>query len=172
MTSTVQGLLNELNARLPELEWKLANLHAFNPLSLPKGLFQTANAPLASAFIAEVKHDIDRLAERDDLQTARFVAERIKQKINVLVTLCQLNEKSRAPIEKPGYTLPRIMTRQQWLQSLENDLEVLRNQHQALLNRNQKNLDAEAQLRLQAELGELEKRMTLLRETYQKAITA
>ncbi|QRN02692.1 hypothetical protein GH742_01725 [Legionella sp. MW5194] len=172
MTSTVQGLLNELNARLPELEWKLANLHAFNPLSLPKGLFQTTNGSLAGAFIAEVKHDIDRLAERDDLQSARFVAERIKQKINVLVNLCQLNEKVRTPIEKPAYTLPRIMTRQQWLQSLEKDLDALGHQHQALLNRHQKNLDAEAQLRLQAELGELEKRMTLLRETYQKAISA
>lgn len=55
MAGTVHGLLNELSARLPELEWKLANLHAFNPLSLPKGLFQTANTPDASAFIAEVK---------------------------------------------------------------------------------------------------------------------
>ncbi|KTC94403.1 primosomal replication protein [Legionella erythra] len=171
MAGTVHGLLNELSARLPELEWKLANLHAFNPLSLPKGLFQTANTPDASAFIAEVKKDIDRLARRNDLQSAHFVAERIKQKINVLVSLCQLHDKSSLRAEKPDYTLPRIMTRQQWLQSLEHEMEVLSHQQQALFNRQQKHLDAEAQLALQAELGALEKRLTLLRETYQKAVT-
>lgn len=63
------------------------------------------------------------------------------------------------------------MTRQQWLQSLEHEMEVLSHQQQALFNRQQKHLDAEAQLALQAELGALEKRLTLLRETYQKAVT-
>lgn len=168
---TIQALLLDLSERLPELEWKLGNLDKrFSPKILPKGLFRLGMEAESRDFIAEIKLDIQALAKRRDERSALFLAGRIQQKINVLVTVCQLYI---APAEKAAaisYNMNKLATRQQWLQSLELEVEVLDKQLQALLSAQKKLVtnDKSAQLNLQAEIGEVQRRLTLARETFNK----
>lgn len=162
-------LLQELEARLPELEWKISSLgSALSISSLPKGLFRSAFEMSPVSCIAEIKLDLKQLAEQGNQRSAQYLAERIRQKIAVLVTLCQLQANKPKTETRKGFGLDKISTRQQWLQSLEQDINQLNNQREALTKTlAQLNARGEVQavLQLQAELGEVEKRLTLAKET-------
>ena len=80
---TIEQLLLALKARLPELEWKvssLVNAH-FSTKSLPRGLFHSQGDASASAFINEIKADIQNLAAQKNQSCAYYLAQRINQKI-------------------------------------------------------------------------------------------
>ena len=102
-----------------------------------------------------------------------FLAMRINRKINVLVTLCQIYSRKNNQKEKANFGLKMINTRQQWLQSIESDIEVLELQQQAMikaLDQRKQSHNDPAILNLQKELGEVEKRLTLARETLTQAV--
>lgn len=172
---TIEQLLLALEARLPELEWKISSLVSahFSAKSLPRGLFHSYGDASAAAFINEIKADIQNLAAQKNQSCAYYLAQRINQKINVLVTLCHLQDKKPKAKENISFGVNLINTRQQWLQSLQSDIELLSALQQAMSKSQQlmqqSHVDPTALLNLQAELGEVEKRLTLAKETFARA---
>ena len=169
MMDYIEDLLDELNLRLPELSWKLGTLNpGINRFHLPHGLFRSRYEAGGEACIQEIKTDIQNLLREKNSAGALYLAERIKQKVSVLVRLCQLDETSKQPLEQPArFALKELSTRKQWFESLEQELEQLKSQHQALssaLERSAKILDTQRTLAMQHELGQIEKRMTLVKE--------
>lgn len=171
----INELLSELSSRLPELEWKLSNLGAFfSRRSLPRGLFSSNMELSGAACIEEIKSDIKVLSEQKNTRSAQYFAERIQQKINVLVSLCQINAKKNKPEGAVYFGVKMLSTRQQWIKTLENDIETLVTQQQAMLNaleQNKLSTNVEVMLSVQAELGEVERRLTLAKEELKRAVS-
>lgn len=169
----INDLLADLSARLPELEWKISGLNAnFSSNSFPRGLFQPSYEMTGASCISEIKSDINALSRQKNQRSADYMAKRIQQKINVLVMLCQIQKKNK-PQAKEQFGLNSLSTRQQWIQSLEQDVHVLDVQHQALLrtfDQIKPKGDTPTLLGVQKELGEIEKRLTLAREALSRAI--
>jgi hypothetical protein len=169
----VNKLLAELLARMPELEWQLDKIGgSFSPKALPPGLFrQPFDAPL-QAYTAEIRADIAAVSNTTNQRVERYLALKINQKINVLVKLCSRHNRLAPVHETINYDIHQLSTRQQRLESLECAIQLLIEQKDALTNalQQRENIgDCIAQLSLQSELGELEKRLTLARETYARA---
>lgn len=163
-------LLEQLAERLPELEWKINSFGAALSLnSMPRGLFRQRLEMTAAACIDEIKNDISHLARQKSEYSAFYLAERIQQKISVLVTLCHLQTNKPKAEARLKFGLEQISTRQQWLQDLEKNIAQLTAQQQAMLKTlSQKKAKGDSQtvLKLQADLGEIEKKLTLAKETY------
>lgn len=169
-------LLNELLARMPELEWQLNKLEAsFSSQSLACGLFRQAFDAPAQAYVTEIKNDIQALRMTKTSELAKhYLALRIHQKINVLVKVCaSYNRQPSQQPEEVSYGLQALTTRQQWLQTLDEDIELLTKQkeslHRASIRENTAN-DTTALLNIHRELGVLEKRLRLAIETRERAV--
>ncbi|MDR3501033.1 MAG: primosomal replication protein [Legionella sp.] len=171
MLTETKQLLKNLTARLPELEWKVGELGgAFSSHKLPRGLFRTVS-PSGAACIAEIKTDIQSLSMQEG-NSASYLATRIQQKVNVLVALCQIHSRHHKPEDKASFGIKMLSTRQQWIQTLETDIQTLEKQQQAMtkaLEQMMRGQNATAILQLKAELGELERRLTLAKETFNRA---
>jgi len=174
---SVGSLLNELLARMPELEWQLNKLTAsFSAQSLPSGLFRQAFDAPVQAYVTEIKSDIQALRAIKTSELAKqHVAERIHQKINILVKLCaHHNRQPIMPSEDISYSIKQLSTRQQWLQTLDDDIDLLTKQKESLhraLTREKTANNTMVLLNLHRELGELEKRLTLAVETRARAVS-
>ncbi|MCW8409582.1 hypothetical protein OQJ13_11435 [Legionella sp. PATHC035] len=168
-------LLSQLMARLPELEWKISELGPFfSSQRLPKGLFRLDAEISGAACIAEIKADIHALGKQQNKRSAFYLAERIRQKINVLVVLCQMHQGKSKPEEKPSFGIKMLSTRRQWINDLETEVKTLEEQQQAMtkaLEHLRHNPNANAILHLKAELGEVERRLTLAKETLNRAVS-
>jgi len=164
----IDSELEALKARLPELAWQLRKLGSSFPVhTLPRGLFRQVTVD-AGAYIIEINEDIDKLSTQLNLPSMNYLASKIHQKIAVLVAICaNMNQPEKA---KEHFQMDSICTRQQWLERLNDDLQALRGQREALLKAMRAaGAHAEIQLPLQAELGALEKQLTLVEEQYAKA---
>lgn len=163
-------LLERLTERLPELEWKINSLGpTLSVNSLPRGLFRPRLTMTAAGCVDEIKEDISLLNRQRSEYSAFYLAERIEQKISVLVNLCHLQMNKPKAEVKVKFGLDKISTRQQWLKSLEKDIQQLIQQQEAMLKTLEQiksRSENQTILRVQAELGELEKRLTLAKETY------
>lgn len=169
----MKELLSELSARLPELKWKMGQMgSAFSIHQLPRGLFRTSVVLTAAGCVDEIQDDIDALLKHQNENSAHFLAERIKQKINVLVALHQINVKKNQEQNPVPFSLNKLSTRQQWLQDLELEIQQLMSQQQAL-SRSLEQMSGinqiEAVLTLKQDLGSIEKRLTLAKETLSQA---
>lgn len=168
----LKEFISDLIARLPELEWKLSNINPFLlNKSVPKHLFRVTELTAAYC-ISELKLDIQALEKQKHERSAEYLAEQLKRKISILVGLCRIEQKKKAP-KDPGFGITMLTTRQQWLRSLEQDVHVLAKQQEALaktLNQMQiNNTDVSTVLNLKSELGEVERRLTLAQEGLNKA---
>ncbi|KTD55382.1 primosomal replication protein [Legionella quateirensis] len=167
-------LLTELSSRLPELEWKISQLSSvISSHNLPKGLFRSGIELTGAGCVKEIQADIQALSEQKNARSAMFLAERIKQKINVLVALCHMNGRKRKPEEQVSFGVKMLSTRQQWIQSLEHEINTLTQQQKAMtksLHHLTLGGNTNAILTLQAELGEVERRLTLAKETLNQAV--
>lgn len=168
----MDDLLTRLSARLPELEWMLNRLgRAFYSGLLPRGLFPEKITLTPRDCMDDIRTDLKRLSQQTEAGRIRYLADRVHQKINVLVHVCQRH--THSPVStKSSHTLDltTLSTRQQWLKTLEEELAALQAQQQALKNtlltlQGQ----AEATLRAQTALGELERRLTLAQEAFDRA---
>lgn len=166
----IDDLLTELMSRLPELAWKLGKLNSpISTFNLPQGLFRSHAELGVTAFIDEIKSDIQLLAEQKNDRAAMFLAERIQQKINVLVRVCQLQSKLIHAEEKIHFGIKMLSTRQQWVHALESEIIDLTKQFEAVEKRlKQEKINTKTRLLLHAELGEIEKRLTLAKEELKK----
>ncbi|MGL5743186.1 MAG: hypothetical protein ACRCXC_11960 [Legionella sp.] len=168
-------LLSAIIARLPELEWKINGLgSSLSSQSLPKGLFRFTKELSGAACIAEIKADIHTLSQQQNQRSAFYLAEQIRKKINVLVVLCQMTQRKRKPEKKTCFGIKMLSTRQQWINDLEVEIHTLIAQQQAMI-KTLENLkysrNANAILHLQAELGEVERRLTLAQETLKRVVS-
>lgn len=169
----IQELTSELIERLPELEWKINTLNlSFINRSIPKGLFKTQYAHTAE-YINELKNDIYVLSLQTNLRSAHYLAERIKRKISVLVNLCRIQHKRQEGRPEQLFSIAMLNTRQQWLHSLEHEVQLLIKQQQALaktLKQMQKsNATSSFLLNVQSEVGAVEKKLTIAQERLNKA---
>jgi hypothetical protein len=164
-----------LTSRLPELEWKISGLSSLiSRKSLPRGLFRSNGELTGTVCVEEIKADIHALSRQDNGLSAHYLADRIKQKVNVLVALCQRDSRIKKPEEQVDFGIKMLSTRQQWIQTLEQDISTLLMQQQAMtkaLEQMKLNANTTAILGLQGELGEVERRLTLAREALNKAVS-
>lgn len=169
-------LLSKLMARLPELEWKINGLGmCFIGHSLPKGLFRVRAESTATMCIAEIKADIQELAKQTNKRSAFYLAECIQRKVNVLVVLCQIHYRKNKPERKNYFGIKMLSTRQQWINDLETEIDALSIQQQAMvksLEELQHLENSKTFLNLKAELGEVERRLTLVKETLTRAVSS
>ncbi|GGI89045.1 hypothetical protein GCM10007966_17270 [Legionella impletisoli] len=140
---------------------------------MPEGLFKCAYDDNPESYIQEIRSDLLVLNENTNANSVQFLASRIARKINVLVCLCQLHEKKIPQSYTASLTIQTLATRQQWLQQLEHKIHSLEEQKQSLARRLTECLkrsprDDQAILILQKDLGELEKQITLAKETEKK----
>lgn len=169
----MDDILAELTSRLPELEWKISRLPQPSlAANLPKGLFQVKGEVNGESCINEIKFDIQALSRQTNQRSIQYLAERIQQKINVLVTLCLVKGKDKPSEDKQSFGLNTLSTRQEWIHSKENEINRLALQQEAMIKTiqqltNSKQLDQV--LKVQAELGELERQLTLVKEALDKA---
>lgn len=166
--SSIKAYVSELSARLPELEWKLKSLPVLPlPNQLPHGLFRERLEVTAQSFVDEIKSDLAILTQKANEQSAHYVAQRLSQKINVLVRFCQQNVIQNPKPQSLGFGVQSLSTRQQWLQGLHEEQSRLDRQRQALksaLLRVQTEQKIQSVLALQMELGEVERRYTQIGE--------
>lgn len=166
MVVSVEALL----ARLPELEWKLSSLGpTLNPKLLPPGLFRERFELTPHACAEEIRADLYHLKRQTNERSSHYLALRVQQKINVLVRLCQKNADNQVKL-KENVGLRAISTRQQWLQTLRDDQVILQKQQEAIKAALQVKQNTDVALNLQAELGEIERRLTLAKETLERAM--
>jgi hypothetical protein len=171
----INDVLTELTSRLPELEWKISGLSSIiSNHSVPRGLFRSGIELTGAACIAEIKTDIQALSQQKNERSAQFLADRIKQKVNVLVALCQIDSRKNKSEEKIYFGVKMLSTRQQWIQTIETDISTLELQQQAMakaLEQMEKSTNTASILSLQRELGEVERRLTLAREALNQAVS-
>ena len=171
--TTIHESVQTLAARLPELVWKLSTLHsAFNPKLLPRGLFNAQLEMTPQSCIDEINDDLRVLKDHKNERSVHYLAERVGQKINVLVRLCQIHVEKKLGGQPLTFGVQEISTRQQWLGNLQTEIVRLSTQQLALtsaLGKLQTGHDPQAILSLQAEVGEIERRLTLAKETLARA---
>lgn len=165
--------IERLTARLPELEWQLSLLgKAFTPKLLPRGMFSDRLEFTAQSCTDEIKAELKKLKQQTNEASVHYLSGRISQKINVLVRLCQVHMDKKTPDRQVGFGVKTLSTRQQWLQSLHEDIARLTMQQQALTSalvilRAENNTPAI--LSVQAESGEADRRLTLAKEALARA---
>lgn len=169
---SINESVQALSARLPELAWKLDAMYSeINPKLLPRGLFNQQFEMTPQSCIQEIKDDLRILKAHKNERSLHYLALRVNQKINVLVRLCQMrtDKKPKAP---SGFGVQSITTRQQWLETLQQDIEKLSMQQQALsarIQQLQKKHTTQDLMQIKADIGEIERRLTLARETLARA---
>lgn len=172
MMQTLEDLIQELEQRLPELAWRLQKINmAFLYKSLPQGLFTISSDASFSDYIQDITFELSRLQQASSPAIQQFLGDKIKRKVNVLVNICVQPQNKAATVETK-LNIKRFRTRHQWLQDAEKEIVQLKQQYTALLNTaNRDYLNTAAQLNIQQELGELQKKITLAEEAYQAITT-
>lgn len=163
-----------LSARLPELSWRLGLLQytEFNTHKFPRGLFKNNLDMTPQSCIEEITEDLTRLSSQKNYRSAQYLAIQINKKVNVLVQMCHMSKDSAKIKHPPTFSVQTITTRQQWLASLTEDIAALRLQEQALTNRlteRDELKNSTVILNVQAEIGEIKRRLTLAQETLARA---
>ena len=171
----LNDVLTQLSARLPELEWKLSLPGmVINPSVLPRALFRSQFELTAQTCIDEIKADLQAIKQQSNETSAHYLAERVGKKINVLVRLCKQSTEKKTPERQATFGVQTIGTRQQWLQTMQDDIDTLSRQQQALeaaLVTMQAENNTQTILSLQAELGKAGRRLTLAKETLARSTT-
>ena len=170
----IDASIQRLSARLPELAWKLSALGpVLQPALFPRGLFRGRFEWTPASCIDEINADLDTIQQQSNEQAAHYLADRVAKKINVLVRICQQHSKQKKPERQVALGVQAINTRQQWLKTMQSEIDVLSEQQQALaaaLHAALKaNNNSDAMLRLQAELGQAERRLTVAKEAYARS---
>lgn len=169
----IDETLEHLAARLPELEWKL-NQHrmVLNRDTVPQGLFRSEYPLSVQSCLTEIKTDLNHLKKPGMCAARQFLAEKVQKKINVLIKLHKTQLQGTGLLSQKPQVLGSIATRQQWLAELEAKIATLTEQREAMTARldqlNQRGC-AETRLSLQAELGQIERQLSLAQETWQRA---
>lgn len=169
------ALFETLSNRLSELLWQLDKTRvSLNSKAIPEGVFPGVGDKTPKACIQDINHDLQALRKESSEPGARFLAARIFKKIAILTTLCEIQSGKQTPVAaSKRFNIKTLGTRQHWLKTVEDDIATLTAQQQALrahLEHLKPQQADETSLTLQAELGEIERRLTLAREAFSKAL--
>jgi len=163
------NILQTLTDRLPELEWRLSKLTTIHASTLPSGLFRLSERDgwfIPQVCIDEVKQDIVSLREAHETRVGLFLAERVSQKINVLLRLCQVYRRKTEVKSRVSLDMKQLVTRQQWLEIIEKDIEKLRHLQAGIQCALEKNTHLpEAIITLQQDLTEITRQLNGAQET-------
>ena len=169
----IDASIQRLSQRLPELSWKLSAIGPLlQPTLFPRGLFRARFEWTPASCIDEINADLKTIQQQTNEQAAHYLACRVAKKINVLVRICQQHAKEKKPERQVALGVQAINTRQQWLKTMQSEIDVLSEQQKALaaaLHALKANDNRDAMLRVQAELGMAERRLTEARETYARS---
>lgn len=159
-------VLEELKKRLPELAWHLNTMSNMDVRYLPKGLFRCVafkTTLSVQLLLDEIHEDLIQLEQVDYEALQQWKAEQIRRKIHCLVYL-QQNQKHH-DTKTATLDIKRLLTRQEWMTESEKEIQQLEKTRQALALALSKNKsDPAAALKIQAEIGSIERRETLLRD--------
>jgi hypothetical protein len=169
---TSDPLIKQIEDRLPELAWKTSLLpHRMNLSTLPKSLFSLSVENHPSDCVHEIKRDLRRLhGLANHSQEYRYLAKRVQQKIEVLVRLCQIQLQKQSKKTVSAQLMMRLCHRKQWIVEIEKDIEELKEQYTHLQSQWKACNDTQIKLTMQADLGMLEKKITLLQEKIQRTV--
>lgn len=174
MVLDLHKIAQDLIARLPELEWKINTLgSSFCTFQLPKNLFTIKDNITGSACIADIRNDICLLLNQQSSRCALFLAQRIKQKINVLVLICHIHPSKESAHEKMNFNLQTLSSRKQWVAECELQIANLQQQKYAIEQRLVRNTQKETAaliLSLKAELGTVERQLSIAVESLNQTI--
>lgn len=166
-------LLKEIAQRLPELEWKMSGLSTpVSKMALPRHLFSSTVHRQPEQLMQTIKEEIGRLNQEKSSLGAYYLAKKIYQKIKVLVTYCgeaKISTNSNVSHAYKGY-LEELCTRNQYIQTTEEQIRRLSEQHLALKTRLSQTSDPQDTLTLTRDLGKLEKRLILIKEALERAL--
>ena len=169
----IDAAIQQLSARLPELSWKLNALGpVLQPTLFPRGLFCSRFELTPASCIDEINADLATIHAQTNEQAVHYLAERVVKKINVLVRICQQHSKQKKPDRQVALGVQAINTRQQWLKTMQSEIDLLSEQQKALaaaLHVLKANGNVDAVLRVQAELGQAERRLTEAKEAYARS---
>ncbi|WP_133128299.1 hypothetical protein [Legionella nagasakiensis] len=171
MNNRIESVL-QLSARLPELLWKLENLEPLSWKTIPQGVFYSFPDITSKSCVEEIKSDLERLKIQNSERSARYLAEKVARKIHILVALCSRHEHMQSIKSSNHVGIKAMSTHHQWLASLQDEIVTLNEQQQALATRLlqcEELPDLQTTLAIQAALGEVERRLTLARETLARA---
>lgn len=173
MRRGIKALLEDLESRLPELEWKISNLaHPLHASMLPRGLFNLAWDAPALAYIEVIKKDLYLLRQTTLSQkTAFFLAQTLHRKISVLVRVCQREEEKTWVISADFFKMKTMTTRPKWLEQLQKDIYFLEKQEkalQALLSHLEGERKEVLGKRVSSDLLKIKKRLDLAKDTYKR----
>jgi len=160
-------LLQQLTSRLRELEWKLSRLGeriAFK--RLPRGLFYCAGKSFRSSdFIKEIKEDLNHLSQETNLKSSHFLADKIERKISVLVALYHEHKRSDNKKKSEWSPINALTSRQQWLEQMQRDQDVLISQKNAYIQRMEhlQNNNQEEALSIKHEIGLIVQKLTKIK---------
>ena len=170
---SIDASIERLAARLPELSWKLSAIGStLDPKLLPKGLYRHRFEYTSESCIEEINTDLQAIKQQTNEQATHYIAERVVQKINVLVRICQQHARQKKTERQAPLGVQAISTRQQWLKTMQSEIEALSGQQEALMlafNDFKLGENTQAMLRVQAELGQAEQRLTQAKETYERS---
>jgi DNA repair exonuclease SbcCD ATPase subunit len=162
------NILETLTDRLPELEWRLDELKHIHVSTLPPGLFRTAKPEgwlNPQGCVDEIKQDIKSIRRAHETRAGRFLAERVSQKINVLLRLCQVHRRKADINSRFSLDMKQLVTRQQWLKILEAEIERLAHQQAAVRCALEKNThSSDALIALQQDLSEITRQLNCAEE--------
>ncbi len=165
--------VQRLSARLPELAWKLNMIGgSLHPSLFPRGLFRSRFEYTPTTCIEEINGDLQTIKQQTNEQAMNYLAERVVQKINVLVRICQQHARQKKTEQQAPLGVQAISTRQQWLKTMQREIETLSEQQKALetaFNDLKLGANTEAMLCAQAELGQAERRLMQAKETYARS---
>lgn len=154
-------IIQKLEERLPELEWKLNNSSKIIFSELPTDLFPKKIEGRPAELITLLKQEIQRLSEQKNDSSCYYLAQKLYQKINLLV-LCLKLQKTKS--DQTNFYPPSFSNRQQFIANLQEQIQALNSQHHALNLRISKTQDTQVSLQLKKELGQIEKRLTEIKE--------
>lgn len=171
---SIQELCDQVCARLPELEWRLGQFRGILHAGLlPRGLFRPTLELDAQHCIADIKTDVVVLSQQKERQRAYYLADRIHQKIEVLVRFCNLQRNKSVVTHHSSasmFDIETLSTRQQWLASMQAQVVVLTEQQHALQHADKMlRGSTDSMLRIDAELGYVTKKLTLAQEALSRA---
>lgn len=161
----METLLKELEERLPELEWRLNKLKKpFSTRLLPRSLFPWTFGSNVNLIIDTLKNEIKTLAKQPTLPSRFYLAQRLYQKITILVSCCDQLEEEKI---KANF-IERMCTHQQFVKEMQNRIDTLTLQKKALCNRLEHALvqssEPQISLSLKKELGQIEQQLTKISE--------
>lgn len=158
---SINTLLKELEARLPELEWKMSTYkHNFSSKLLPQDLFPKGSDNTPEEIMKHLKQEIQRLASHANYSACNYIAQRIHRKITLLVSCL----KPRDIESKINVHPMSLSTRQQFVEDLAQRIQQLKEQYEAIHARLTKTSDPQTILQLKKELGNIEKHLTQIEE--------